>query len=181
MTVPDGGPELLKVARNLAGSVVTDDAVLIVSELATNAIRHTESGSQFFTVRAQVYSTYLWLEVEDLGGPWQSRPDGEHPHGLCIVEALIGPDNWGVDGDGTGRVVWARLNLLAPRLILARLRSGLRKRGRWSPTEGIGGLSLCAGGLVVCAGHWAVVSLCKPSANSSQTQAEVDKLRTITG
>ena len=132
-------------------------------------------------MRAQVYSTYQWLEVEDLGGPWQSRPDGEHPHGLSIVEALVGPDNWGVDGDGTGRVVWAQLNLLAPRLILARLRSGLRKRGRWSPTEGIGGLSVCAGGLVVCAGHWAVVTLCKPSANSSQTQAEVDKLRTITG
>ena len=52
------------------------------------------------------------VEAEDLGGPWRRRqPDGR-PHGLDVVEALTGPDGWGVETttDG-GRIVWARLDL----------------------------------------------------------------------
>ena len=98
------------VARHLAGHPATDDAVLIVSELAANAILHSHSKGQSFTVRAETFPGYLWLEVEDLGGPWNIRPrDADRPHGLAVVEALTGPDNWGVDGGEAGRVVWARL------------------------------------------------------------------------
>ena len=32
------------------------------------------------------------------------------PHGLDVVEALTGPDNWGVAGGQAGRVVWCRLH-----------------------------------------------------------------------
>ena len=54
----------------------------------------------------------MWVEAEDLGGPWHFRqPDGR-PHGLDLVEALTGPDGWGVETTtGGGRVVWARLDL----------------------------------------------------------------------
>jgi len=98
------------VARHLAGHPATDDAVLIVSELASNAILHSHSKGQSFTVRAETFPDYLWLEVEDLGGPWHLQPpDPARPHGLDVVEALTGPDNWGVDGCEAGRVVWARL------------------------------------------------------------------------
>ena len=98
------------VARHLAGHPATDNAVLIVSELASNAILHSYSKGQSFTVRAETFPRYLWLEVEDLGGPWNLRPrDAARPHGLNVVEALTGPDNWGVDGGEAGRVVWARL------------------------------------------------------------------------
>ena len=99
-----------EVARYLAGHPATDNAVLITSELASNAILHSHSKGQSFTVRAEIYPGYLWLEVEDLGGPWNLRPrDTDRPHGLNVVEALTGPDNWGVDGGEAGRVVWARL------------------------------------------------------------------------
>jgi serine/threonine-protein kinase RsbW len=99
-----------EVARHLAGHPVTDDAVLIVSELAANAILHSHSKGQYYTVRAEVHATFVWLEVEDLGGPWNLRPrDPARPHGLDLVEALTGPDNWGVDGDEGCRAVWARL------------------------------------------------------------------------
>ncbi len=101
-----------EVARHLAGCPAADDATLIVSELAANAVLYSNSKGQFYTVRAEVHDTYVWLEVEDLGGPWNLHPrDATRPHGLDVVEALTGPDNWGVDGDQAGRVVWCRLEL----------------------------------------------------------------------
>ena len=99
------------VARHLAGHPAADDAVLITSELASNAILHSHSRDRFFTVRAEIFPGYLGLEVEDLGGPWNLRPrDAGRPHGLDVVEALTGPDNWDIDGDQAGRVVWCRLH-----------------------------------------------------------------------
>jgi anti-sigma regulatory factor (Ser/Thr protein kinase) len=100
------------VARHLAGCPGADDAVLILSELAANAIVHSASRGQFFTVRAELYPDYVWVEAEDLGGLWRGRLSDGRPHGLDVVEALTGPDGWGVETttDG-GRVVWARLDL----------------------------------------------------------------------
>jgi serine/threonine-protein kinase RsbW len=102
------------VARHLADCAAVDDATLIVSELAANAIVHSASRGQFFTVRAELYPGYVWVEAEDLGGPWRhSQPDGR-PHGLDIIGALTGPDGWGVENTTEGgRVVWARLDLTA--------------------------------------------------------------------
>jgi anti-sigma regulatory factor (Ser/Thr protein kinase) len=100
------------VARHLAGCPAADDAVLILSEFAANAIVHSASRSKFFTVRAELYPDYVWVEAEDHGGPWRRRQSDSRLHGLDVVQALTGPDNWGVETttDG-GRVVWARLAL----------------------------------------------------------------------
>jgi anti-sigma regulatory factor (Ser/Thr protein kinase) len=100
------------VARYLAGCPAADEAVLIVSELAANAIVHSASRGALFTVRAELHADYVWVEAEDLGGPWHCRPPDGRPHGLDLVEALTGPDGWGVDTTtGGGQVVWARLDL----------------------------------------------------------------------
>ena len=61
------------VARHLAGCPAADDATLILSELAANAIVHSASRGQFFTVRTEVFPDYVWVEAEDLGGPWRRR------------------------------------------------------------------------------------------------------------
>jgi hypothetical protein len=51
--------------------------------------------------------------VEDAGGPWHCPQSDGRPHGLDVVEALTGPDGWGVQtSTGGRRVVWARLNLV---------------------------------------------------------------------
>ena len=100
------------VTRHLAGCPAAADAILVLSELAANAILHSASCGQFFTVRAELFPDYVRVEAEDLGGPWRrGQPDGR-PHGLDLVEALTGPDGWGVETttDG-GRIVWARLDL----------------------------------------------------------------------
>jgi anti-sigma regulatory factor (Ser/Thr protein kinase) len=104
-----------EVARHLAGHPVTDDAVLVISELAGNAVLHSGSKGGFFTVRAELHGTCCYIECEDAGGPWHPQPpDAGRPHGLDLVEALSGPDSWGVDGDAAGRVVWARLEAAGP-------------------------------------------------------------------
>src|SRR6266571_7022751 len=100
------------LARHLADCPAVDEAVLIASELAANAIVHSGSAGEFFTVRCEAYPGYVWVEVEDLGGLWHCTKPDDRPHGLDIIDALAGPDNWGTEttSDG-GRVVWARLDL----------------------------------------------------------------------
>jgi len=98
-----------ELARHLAGCPAAADAVLIASELATNAAVHSASQGQFFTVRCQADPGHVRIEVEDLGGPWQPRLPGDRPHGLDIIGALAGSGHWGIDGDQAGRTAWARL------------------------------------------------------------------------
>jgi hypothetical protein len=101
------------ISGYLAGCPAAADAVLIASELF-NAIRHSRSRTEHFTVRAELHPDHVRIEAEDLGGPWRRRQHDGRPHGLDVVQALTGPDGWGVETttDG-GRVVWARLDLEA--------------------------------------------------------------------
>jgi anti-sigma regulatory factor (Ser/Thr protein kinase) len=108
-----------QIARSRAfmAQVLTDcqfaqDALLIVSELCTNAVLHSNSGQLdgHFTVRAEVHDgDCLWIEVEDQGGRWVNRERSvEGGRGLGIVTALA--DYWDVRGDDGGWVVRARLD-----------------------------------------------------------------------
>jgi serine/threonine-protein kinase RsbW len=98
------------ITRHLAGHPAADDAALITGELAANAILHTRSRGASFTVRCQLSPRGTRIEVEDLGGPWRHRPPGDRPHGLDIIQALTGQDDWGIKVTCTGgRIVWARL------------------------------------------------------------------------
>jgi anti-sigma regulatory factor (Ser/Thr protein kinase) len=101
-----------EIAAHLNGCPAADDAVLVASELAANAITHSASAGEFFTIRAEAYPDYVWIECEDLGGEWHPKRPDDRPHGLDIIEALTGPDNWGTEITSDGdRVVWARLSL----------------------------------------------------------------------
>jgi len=101
-----------EIAAHLARCPAAEDAVLIASELAGNAVLRSQSRGESFTIRCQAYPAYLRIEVEDLGGPWHPRPPGDRPHGLDIITALAGPDNWGTETTTDGdRIVWARLEL----------------------------------------------------------------------
>jgi serine/threonine-protein kinase RsbW len=114
-----GRPEQVRKVRRavagcLAGCPAADDMVLIASELATNAVRHSASRGAFFAVRVEVLPGGARVEVEDLGGPWHPRQRDGRPHGLDVVQALAGPDGWGVTSlPPAGRVVWARVSFRA--------------------------------------------------------------------
>lgn len=100
------------LAGVLAECPMVDDAVLCLSELASNAVLHSASSGTggTFTVRAEVFPGHAWISVQDNGGPW-AGPDHQdgRQHGLAIV-AELATGGWGRDGDAlTGWVVWAAL------------------------------------------------------------------------
>ncbi len=96
----------------LAACPAADDAVLCVSELATNAVLHSASRNPggTFTVRAAIFDDCVRVEVEDNGGHWEDRLYRDsRPHGLDIVRELAA--DYGRDGGPlTGWVAWARLD-----------------------------------------------------------------------
>lgn len=95
-----------------------DDAQLVVSELFTNAVRHTDSEKIGCALR--MIGSRLRVEVIDQGrGPTVPLPrhagvDGESGRGLLLVTALA--EDWGVrtNPDGPGHSVWAELRAVQP-------------------------------------------------------------------
>jgi len=91
---------------------MADEVILCASELAANAVLHSRSrlpgGS--FAVRARVTTgDHVRIEVEDDGGPWAAEmSDSTGHHGLNILRALA--TEWGIDGDHSARVIWARFD-----------------------------------------------------------------------
>ena len=77
----------------LGGCPAADDVLLVVSELAANAIAHSDSGRPggTFTVRlGHACGHHVRAEVEDQGSSWDGDLDASarHPHGLYLVTAL---------------------------------------------------------------------------------------------
>ncbi len=106
-------------ARRFVASVVgedfpaLDDLLVLVSEVAANAVKHTASGDGgAFEIVVWVNEGAVRVEVGDQGG--SSEPsladDGVSAdaltggRGLRIVDALAA--QWGHAGDELGRVVW---------------------------------------------------------------------------
>ena len=88
-----------------------ETAVLLVSELVTNAVRHTR-GSDAITLELQAAGTRLRIEVTDADPRWpQPRIPAEFDgsgFGLVLVDALAG--KWGVRDTAAGKAVWAELD-----------------------------------------------------------------------
>ncbi|WP_187415014.1 ATP-binding protein [Nonomuraea sp. PA05] len=84
---------------------LTDDCLIIVSELVTNVIRH---GGSAYTLRLEDRADRLYGEVFDPGDgvPFQRSPgvDALSGRGLQIVGAVA--DEWGVARADHGKLVW---------------------------------------------------------------------------
>jgi serine/threonine-protein kinase RsbW len=80
------------LARFLDGCPASADAVLVISELAANAIAHSASSRPggAFTLRASLPGDgYLHAEIEDHGSGWDGNiGTAEPPHGLYLLRAL---------------------------------------------------------------------------------------------
>jgi anti-sigma regulatory factor (Ser/Thr protein kinase) len=91
---------------------MAEDVILCASELAANAAIHSRSRlpGGTFTVRVKISPDgYVWVEVEDDGGPMSPAiHNATGHHGLDIVRALA--TDWGINGDHTTRTIWARFD-----------------------------------------------------------------------
>jgi serine/threonine-protein kinase RsbW len=90
---------------------VIDAATLMVSELATNAIRHSGSA---FRLCVRLTDRQVRIEVTDSGGRGRptmrrARPTEPSGRGLSIVDRLS--SRWGVSEKGPGTTVWFTLVL----------------------------------------------------------------------
>jgi anti-sigma regulatory factor (Ser/Thr protein kinase) len=118
----DGRPDQVLLARQFVVSALVEDSAirevarLLVSEVTTNALRHTASGAAEggFRVSYELREDRLRVEVYDAGArtaPQRRARDLEAPggRGLELVDALA--SRWGTLGGLDGRVVWFELDL----------------------------------------------------------------------
>ncbi|MFE0325336.1 ATP-binding protein [Streptomyces sp. NPDC058960] len=95
------------------GDRTTDDAVLVTSELVTNAVKHSAGDRIVCRILTDGHRLRIEVEDENRGGTLPTRrrpgPDDQGGRGLMLVGMLSG--GWGVRDapDGSGRIVWADL------------------------------------------------------------------------
>jgi anti-sigma regulatory factor (Ser/Thr protein kinase) len=111
-------PESAREARNQvkaalasAGADTRETAVLLVSELITNALEHAETDIELDVSRTD---DHVRVEVVDghedhLLEPGTADPQAERGRGLFLVNTLA--VQWGVERRGTGKAVWFTLPL----------------------------------------------------------------------
>jgi len=114
-------PQSVPAARRFATSVLSGSSAetleaveLMVSELATNCIRHTDSGFDLTITRS---GDDIRVEASDHAGgtPTMRSPKPTDPsgRGLKIIDMLSA--RWGVRADGTqGKTVWFTIADTAP-------------------------------------------------------------------
>jgi anti-sigma regulatory factor (Ser/Thr protein kinase) len=112
-----GGALAARSARSLVRERLGDelegerlsDVELLVSELATNSIRHAAAGEDGeLSMEALVTDDCVRLRVCDQGAGFQGgkpapRPDGDGGYGLVLLDRLS--DRWGLQHNG-GFCVW---------------------------------------------------------------------------
>lgn len=95
-----------------AGCPRRDDVALVLSELVTNAVLHSASGTPGgqVEIRVDVEADAVALSVLDQGPTLAPavRGPGEHGRGLGIVGALV--DAYDVTTTEAGRCTWCRLD-----------------------------------------------------------------------
>src|SRR3954464_3171846 len=101
---------LLLAALDGREDPAVDDAVLVISELVTNAVRHTRT---VLFVLVTIENHTLHVDVTDDNPTLPVPPDPEHDatsgRGLRIVDALA--TRWGVTPTTEGKVVWFEMQL----------------------------------------------------------------------
>ena len=93
-------------------SCLEESAVLVVSELLTNAVRHARDTG---VIELDLHATRAWLriEIQDRDRRWP-RPRvlnelSESGFGFVLIDALTA--KWGVRETETGKAVWAELDV----------------------------------------------------------------------
>ncbi|MFE5712782.1 SpoIIE family protein phosphatase [Streptomyces sp. NPDC056501] len=96
-------------------SELVDDAVVLTSELVTNAVIHAGTSAEVLclrsedSIRVEVADRYPEREIPVQSGRTLGSPDRENGRGLLLCAALA--HRWGVDYSPTRKYVWFHLDL----------------------------------------------------------------------
>ncbi|MFI9213860.1 SpoIIE family protein phosphatase [Streptomyces sp. NPDC053253] len=96
-------------------SELVDDAVVLTSELVTNAVIHAGTSAEVLclrtedSIRVEVADRYPEREIPVQSGRTLGNPDRENGRGLLLCAALA--HRWGVDYSPTRKHVWFHLDL----------------------------------------------------------------------
>lgn len=113
----ESDPALVRLARSFVARTLrqweldafVNDAQLVASELASNAVLHARTEIRL-TLRSDG-AAWVRIEVEDHNSRMPSQlacpTDATSGRGLAMVERLA--TSWGVARDGDGKTVWAEL------------------------------------------------------------------------
>lgn len=109
--IPESVARARAFVRDVLGPahLVLDEAVLLVSELVTNSVTHSDSrGDGQVTLAVSQCGEMIHVEVVDAGSEAEPRvredPSAEDGRGLFLVDAIS--SRWGAHRDEGGRVVW---------------------------------------------------------------------------
>jgi serine phosphatase RsbU (regulator of sigma subunit)/anti-sigma regulatory factor (Ser/Thr protein kinase) len=113
------GPDVVGRARAFTREILgrwdcvdlVDDATLIVSEMVTNAIRHTDGKSTLKLQREtdRVRITVTDTETRPPAPNMRFEPTATSGRGMHLIDALAAA--WGVEPTGSGKSVWAELTV----------------------------------------------------------------------
>jgi anti-sigma regulatory factor (Ser/Thr protein kinase) len=106
------------IAWGLSADLV-DTAVLVLSELTTNALRHAHSApGREIGVHVALSADCLRIEVSDAGTghprPRTAHADDESGRGLALVAALTTRHGVRPRAGGIGTTVWAEVDIAGP-------------------------------------------------------------------
>ena len=107
---PATARKLLLSALDGREDPAVDDAVLMTSELVTNAVRHTRT-VLLVVVTIENYTLHVDVTDDDptLPAPLHRGHDATNGRGLRIVDALA--TRWGVTPTTDGKTVWFEIQL----------------------------------------------------------------------
>lgn len=123
----------------LAGCPLAVNVVSLVSELAANAVTHSDSGQPggAFTVRLQRHSSHIRVEVQDQGSSWDGdlATAARRPHGLYLLLTLA--TRCGTSRAAGSRTIWFRIDYppFPPRPPAQAVPDGSHQRPRGSPMD----------------------------------------------
>lgn len=92
---------------------VCESAVLVISELSANAVRHGATGVMILRLRLSTRRLRIELADNSPGRPEVRRPpdEAESGRGMWLVSVLS--VRWGVEPDPLGKRTWAELSIPA--------------------------------------------------------------------